>query len=125
TEVQRRRDGVWSWFADSTGTVRGGLGFDGESWSVYRRNVQTGDVRKTATVRLDPRRENTLESVQVLPAAENGIVISNARTGRFGVYKFDFSAQQLGEAIFEHPTADVKRAELAADGASVEAVYYE
>jgi len=124
-EVQRHKEGVWRWFADGTGTIRGGYGFDGSNWTIYRRDAATGDLRRTVSGRLDKNRESSIEAIKLLPSSEGGIALSNERTGRFGVYKFDFRAQALGDAIFEHPQADVTSAELSPDGSKVEAVYYE
>jgi TonB family protein len=124
-EVQKRKEGVWSWFADGTGTIRGGIGYEEHGWTVYRRDPASGDVRKAATGKFDPKRETAIDSIQLLPAADTGIIVSNERTGRFGVYKFDLNAKAIGEPVFEDPRADVKHVDLAADGASVESVTYE
>lgn len=124
-EIQKRKDGVWSWFADGTGTIRGGIGYEEHGWTVFRRDPATGDVRKAASGKFDPKRETAIDSTHLLPAADTGIIVSNERTGRFGVYRFDFNAKAIGEPIFEDPRADVKNVELAADGGSVESVSYE
>jgi dipeptidyl aminopeptidase/acylaminoacyl peptidase len=125
TEVQKHKEGVWSWFTDGAGAVRGGLGYEDNGWRVYARDPATGNVRRIASGRIDPKRESTIEGVRVIPGSDTGIIITNERTGRFGIYRFALAENAIGEPIFEHPVADVKKAEFGDDKVTLDAVYYE
>ena len=124
-EVQKPKEGVWSWFTDGVGEVRGGIGYENNGWRVYRRDPATGDVRQMASGKVDTKRESTVEGVRVIPGSDTGIIITNERTGRFGIYKFALAENAVGEALFEHPAVDVKTAEFADDKVSLDAVYFE
>jgi dipeptidyl aminopeptidase/acylaminoacyl peptidase len=39
--------------------------------------------------------------------AGTGSVVTNERTGRFGVYRYDFKTGTVGEPVFEHPEVDI------------------
>ena len=36
-----------------------------------------------------------------------GVILTNAETGRFGVYEYDFGTDTRGATLFEHPEVDV------------------
>jgi dipeptidyl aminopeptidase/acylaminoacyl peptidase len=123
-EVQKKKAGIWSWFADSGGTIRGGIAYDEKGWTIYSRDPATGELRKGATAKLTGR-ESVIDSVHLLPGADRGVIVTNERTGRFGVYDYSLTALSVGEPIFEHPEVDVTKPVFTADGTAVEGVYYD
>jgi TonB family protein len=124
TLVQKERSGIWSWFADESGTIRGGIGYDEKGgWTLYSRDPRSGDIRRVAKV--EAAAGSAVDSISLLPGSSTGIIVTNARTGRFGVYHFDFATSTVGQAIFEHPEVDVTDAILSPAGDRVEAVTYE
>lgn len=124
-EIQRKQANIWSWFVDDGGNVRGGISYDSGSWTVYRRDLKTGELRRAASGKLSGERESAIDSIGLLAGGDSGVVVTNARTGRFGVYRYDLGAQTIGEPIFEHPEVDVTKPQISSDGRTVEAVYYE
>ncbi|HEX8571858.1 MAG TPA: S9 family peptidase [Allosphingosinicella sp.] len=100
--------GVWSWYADRDGTVRAGLGTEnGRWWLFYRESGQAG-FKKVGTGRR-PENESLTDVEKLLPVAgsDKGYAIANKSTGRYGVYRYDFVTDALGEPVFEHPEVDV------------------
>ncbi|HEX9947643.1 MAG TPA: alpha/beta fold hydrolase [Allosphingosinicella sp.] len=124
-EIQRKKADIWSWFVDDGGNVRGGISYDSGSWTVYRRDPKTGELRRAGSGKVSTNRESAIDSIGLLAGGDIGIIVTNERTGRFGVYRYDLSAQTIGEPIFEHPEVDVTKPQVSDDGRTVEAVYYE
>jgi dipeptidyl aminopeptidase/acylaminoacyl peptidase len=123
-EVQPKRRDIWNWFADAEGRVRGGISYSGKGYAVYYRTDPAGELRRTATGRM-PADDSVVDSIRVLPGGDRGIIITNARTGRFGVYEYTLGNQEIGAALFEHPEVDVAAVEMSADGARIEGIQYE
>jgi dipeptidyl aminopeptidase/acylaminoacyl peptidase len=124
-EIQRKQADIWSWFVDDSGNVRGGISYDSGSWTVYRRDPKTGELRRAGAGKFSPGKESAIDSIGLLAGGDSGIIVTNERTGRFGVYRYDLGAQTIGEPIFEHPEVDVTKPQVSTDGRIVEAVYYE
>jgi TonB family protein len=124
-EIQRKQADIWSWFVDASGTVRGGVSYDSGSWTVYRRDPKTGGLRRAGAGKFTPGKESAIDSIGLLAGGDSGIIVTNEKTGRFGVYRYDLGAQTIGEPIFEHPEVDVTKPQVSADGRIVEAVYYD
>jgi TonB family protein len=124
-EIQRKKANIWSWFVDDAGNVRGGISYDTGSWTIYRRDPATGELKRAGSGKVTPDRESAIDSIGLLAGGDSGIIVTNERTGRFGVYRYDLNAQTIGVPIFEHPEVDVTRPQVSDDGRIVEAVHYE
>ena len=120
--VQRPQTGVWSWFADARGVVRLGIDYGERRIRFYYRNTAGEPLRRIDTRRY-PQDDSTIDTVRFI-GTDRSIVVTDAVTGRFAVYNYDFATDTRGEAIFEHPTADVSSV-LVADDGSVQGVSYE
>jgi dipeptidyl aminopeptidase/acylaminoacyl peptidase len=124
-EIQRKKADIWSWFVDDGGNVRGGISYDSGGWTIYRRDPATGELNRAGSGKISPDRESAIDSIGLLAGGDSGVMITNERTGRFAVYRYDLGARAIGEPIFEHAEVDVTKAQISADGRTVEAVYYE
>lgn len=124
TEIQRKKADIWNWFADDAGNVRGGVSYSSTGWTIYRRDAG-GELRRASSGKISPNRETAIDQIGLLAGGDSGIIVTNERTGRFGVYRYDLNAQAIGEPIFEHPEVDVTKPQVSADGRVVEGVYYE
>lgn len=125
TEVQRKTKGIWSWFADGAGNVRAGISYgDNGSWTVYRRDVASGSLERLAKVKV-PKPGSAVDSVHLLPGSDSGLIVTNERTGRFGVYQYDLASATIGSPVFEHGEVDVTLPISSPDGARVDGVLYE
>jgi dipeptidyl aminopeptidase/acylaminoacyl peptidase len=123
TVVQRARDGIWDWFADRNGVVRAGVDTTGNRIRLYYRAGPGEDLRRIDTRRY-PQDGSVIEMIRFVQNTDRGIVVTNAVTGRFAVYNYDFATDTRGDAVFEHPQADVTAAVMGLDG-QVDGVSYE
>ena len=123
TVVERPRDGVWNWFADRTGLVRTGVDYSENRVRLYYRATAAENLH-----RLDTRRYtqdgSVIDMIRFVTDTDHGVVVTNAVTGRFGVYDYDFTTDTRGAAIYENPNVDVTAAIVGADG-HVDGVSYE
>ena len=122
-EVQPPVRGVWTWFADSQGVIRVGADYDEHRTRIYYRPdaaspLQLVDNRRNA------EDDSVIDSARFLTNTNRGIVITNAETGRFAVYDYDFSTNTRGAVLFARPDVDVSRAIYGRDGA-LDGVVYE
>jgi len=122
TQIQRSRDGVWSWFADAEGVVRLGIDYGERRIRFYYRNTAGEELRRIDTRRY-PQEDSMIDAVR-FSGTDRSVIVTNAVTGRFAVYNYDFATDARGDAIFEHPTADVTAVNMAPDG-TVRGVAYE
>jgi dipeptidyl aminopeptidase/acylaminoacyl peptidase len=117
------KDGVSSWYADPHGVVRAGGGRDGERWWLYYRENEQSGFRRIAKGETD---DTVLEVETLYPVAgsDKGYVIANKATGRYGVYRFDFVTDTIGEPVFEHKDFDVDGVTLSPRTGDLDAVDY-
>ncbi len=125
SEVVKAHEGVWSWFPDSSGIVRAGLGSSGQRWGLLYRNDPEGKFQKVVRRNISRKDEDThIEKFIPMTGSDKGYAVANRQTGRFGLYRYDFSTDTLGEAVFEHPEVDIDDFDLDSAGA-VAAVHYQ
>jgi dipeptidyl aminopeptidase/acylaminoacyl peptidase len=115
---------VWNWFADSSGTVRAGVGVEGRRWWLLYRKDADGKFEKIMrrTVKRDDE-EGAIERFIPINGSDHGYAVTNARTGRYGLYRYDFSSDSIGEPVFEHPQVDIDDFRIS-DQNEITAVYY-
>lgn len=122
-EVQRPQRGVWSWFADGEGVVRVGVDYGERRTRIYYR-AAAGTELVLLENRRNTRDESVIDMVRFITDTNRGIMVTNAQTGRFALYDYDFATDTRGAALFEHPEVDVTTALFAEDG-TVDGVVYE
>jgi dipeptidyl aminopeptidase/acylaminoacyl peptidase len=121
--VQRARLGIWDWFADRNGVVRAGVDSSENRIRLYYRAGPGEDLRRIDSLRY-PQDGSVIEMIRFVPDSDRGVVVTNAVTGRFAVYDYDFATDTRGDAVFEHSQADVTSFIMGADG-RVDGVAYE
>ncbi|HEX8261383.1 MAG TPA: hypothetical protein VF547_00755, partial [Allosphingosinicella sp.] len=107
-EIVAPEGGVWDWYADSTGTVRAGLGVRGDRWFLLYRDKEGGRFRRTEAKREVAQSATDLDYLLPVVGSDKGYAVANKATGRYGIYRYDFATDSLGEAVFEHPEVDVE-----------------
>ncbi|NJC05148.1 dipeptidyl aminopeptidase/acylaminoacyl peptidase [Sphingomonas kaistensis] len=105
TLVEKPRPDVWDWYADSDGVVRAGFAYDNRAWKLFYRD-KAGEPLRTIKGKFDKNSDSSVDRF-TFGRAGTGTIITNERTGRFGVYRYDFTSGSIGEAIFEDPEVDV------------------
>lgn len=99
-------DYVWDWYADTNGTVRAGVGRLDGKWWVYYRKDETADFTKTIR-RTRGAGDGQIDNMVTTPGSDQGYAMASGSSGRFGLYRYDFAADKLGELIYENPVVDV------------------
>ncbi|HTU12973.1 MAG TPA: S9 family peptidase [Allosphingosinicella sp.] len=123
TLVQHQRLGVWNWYADRNGVVRAGVDYGQDRIKFYYRSGPGEDLRRVDSRRY-PQDGSVVDMIRFIADSDRGIVVTNAVTGRFAVYEYDFASDARGEAIFEHPSVDVT-APIIGESGQVEGISYE
>ena len=123
-EVVQSYAGVWDWYADPSGTVRAGLGSDGDRWLLLYREKESDRFRRIVGSRPDKGSAPDLETLVPIAGSDKGYVIANKATGRYGVYKYDFASDAVGEPVFEHPEVDVDSVAYSARTGDLDAIFY-
>jgi dipeptidyl aminopeptidase/acylaminoacyl peptidase len=105
TLVEKARTDVWDWYADEQGVVRAGVANEGRKWTVWYREAAGQPLR--AIRGKFPKDDDSSVDRFIFGRGDNSWIMTNERTGRFAIYKYDFKAERVGEPLFEHPTNDV------------------
>jgi len=116
---------VWNWFADSSGTVRAGLGVQSHRWWLLYRKDADAKFEKVMrrVLKQGDDDEGSIERFIPLNGSDHGYAVTNARTGRYGLYHYDFSSDSIGEPVFEHPQVDIDDFRMSEQN-EITAVYY-
>lgn len=122
-QIVRPQYEVWDWYADDAGVVRAGIGYLDKSWFLVYRKTADEAFRRVGKARYDDD-EAALDLLRFARESDEGFILSNRKTGRYAVHKYNFATRELGEVVFESPTNDVTDFELSEDGRSVRAVWY-
>ena len=127
-EVVKDQLRVWDWIADSSGVVRMGMSYRTNSTLVYYRNSADEKFNRIDKVKdedvVDDNQESLLNGFLIIPGSDNGYVLSNEATGRFGLYKFNLLTREIGAKVFDHGSHDITSFSLDDDGTALQAAYY-
>jgi dipeptidyl aminopeptidase/acylaminoacyl peptidase len=122
-ETVHQQPEIVDWFADSRGTVRGGIGFTDKKWSLIYRRADGESFHRAGSARFDDD-NGSLGLIRFALDSDQGFILSNKKTGRDALYRFDFAKLETGDLVFESPTNDVSDYNLSADGTRPLAAYY-
>ncbi len=105
---------VRDWVIDASGVVRAGMGAaDGKSWLLYRRGE--GDrFSRSSRGAGDP--DSGIEQFVPVAGSDQGYALAEARSGRIGLYAYDFRKSRLGALLYENGKADLDGFEIGPDG---------
>jgi dipeptidyl aminopeptidase/acylaminoacyl peptidase len=121
--VVEPQEPILEWFADFEGAVRAGMGYQGGFVRMYAREPDGNHFRHVAGIR-DEEFEGEISTIRIPAASEKSLVMTNQKTGRFGLYEFDWSSGEIGKVVYENPAVDIDDFTLTEDGREVEAVFY-
>lgn len=122
--VVEARDPILFWIADTSGIVRVGVGYEGEHMRIFSRDSESENYFKhIAAVRMEDT-DGEIDTFRVPSSSSKGLVVTNAQTGRFALYDFNWKTMEIGKPVFEHPTVDIDDYAMTEDETAVEAVYY-
>jgi dipeptidyl aminopeptidase/acylaminoacyl peptidase len=122
-QVVNPKDGVARWYADPHGVVRAGLGRDGDRWWLYYRENEQSGFRRVAKGKSD---QTMFDVEKLVPVAgsDKGYVLANKATGRYGVYRYDFVTDTIGEPVFENKDVDIDSIVISPRTGDLEAIRY-
>lgn len=106
TRVVAPQPHIQSWFVDTAGVVRAGVGYgDGKRWLLYR----TQDNQAFERTRRKDTEDESLEIDQIVPVkgSDHGYAVAGGPNGRYALYRYDFTGDRIGELIYENPRVDV------------------
>ena len=122
-EVVRPRNPIWTWIADDAGIVRIGIGWqDGKIRFYYRRTATEGFV-PIGAVRLGDE-DALFDIVRVVSGSDDGYVISDDKSGRQALYKFNYRTREIGDLVFGDDRYDINDFWLNRDGSALEGLSY-
>ncbi len=123
TAVVKPETDVWEWYADSDGVVRAGLGFQSRSWFMLYRKSADEPFRKLGHAGYDDDSAG-LALLSLAHGSDDGYLLSDEKTGRYALYRYNYATQQLGDVVYANPTNDIDDYVLSRDGRRVLAVAF-
>lgn len=122
-EVVRPRNPIWTWIADDAGIVRIGIGWqDGKIRFYYRRTAIEG-FAPIGAVRLGDE-DALFDIVRVVSGSDDGYVISDDKSGRQALYRFNYRTREIGDLVFGDDRYDINDFWLNRDGSALEGLSY-
>jgi dipeptidyl aminopeptidase/acylaminoacyl peptidase len=122
TAIQPAIPNVWFWHVDSQGVVRAGVEYNETGMALHYRRSADEPLK-----RIEARRyfedKSVIDAIRFLDDTDSGFVISNARTGRFGVYRYDFLADRIVAPVWEHAEVDAAGV-IAGEGGELDGVLF-
>ncbi|MDB5704602.1 MAG: hypothetical protein JWN66_1718 [Sphingomonas bacterium] len=125
TIVEKQRPNVWSWFADGTGMVRAGVSYDGDRWTIWYRDTPGAPLKAVRARSAVKNNDGAIDGMWFLGGADTGLIVTNAKTGRFAAYKIDFRTGEIGDAIYENDQVDVTGAIVDPVNRTIAGIAYE
>jgi dipeptidyl aminopeptidase/acylaminoacyl peptidase len=122
TLVEKAKDGVWDWYADDGGILRAGVAYADRRWTVWYRDKPEEKLRAIRG-KFDKDDDSAVD--KFIFRGDQSWILTNERTGRFALYKYDTKAGAIGAPIFEHPQVDVDDVLYDRATGKVKAVEYE
>jgi len=107
TLVEKARPGVWNWYADNAGVVRAGIAYDDDRWTVWYREKPEDPLKPIRNKAPKDGDKGTVDGMRFLSGDDSGLIVTNAKTGRFGAYHYDFKTGTIGQPIFENADVDL------------------
>ncbi|HEX3422327.1 MAG TPA: S9 family peptidase [Sphingomicrobium sp.] len=104
TLVEKPKDNVWDWYADDQGVVRAGVAYDDRRWTVWYRDSADEKLSKIKG-KVDEGNDGAVD--KFIFRGGKSWILTNERSGRFGLYKYDVASGTVGAPIFESPDVDI------------------
>lgn len=121
--VQPRRN-VMSWYADATGAVRMGVGY--EDTTRMAKLLYRDDGRSNFRVidRANRRRDESMVVPMLFTADPGKAIASDDHEGTYALYEYDLTRLELGKKIFAAPGFDIDGIERDTAGTGLAGVRY-
>ena len=123
--AEKARPNVWNWYADANGVVRAGIAYDNNRWTIWYRDKAGDALTAIKGKRGKDDDSGTVDSLRFLSGDNSGLIVTNARTGRFAAYHYDFKTGTIGDAIYENPDVDISSVTVDPISGVVSGINYE
>ncbi len=112
-------DGIWDWYADSSGVVRYGFGYmDAHNWKmVYRSNA--ADKFKVVLKGNDDKDDDSAidNVVRLTNGSDTGYMLARGADNPFwAIYEYDFIQHKRGKLVYAAQGSDIDSADSSEDG---------
>ncbi|GAA4643415.1 S9 family peptidase [Pontixanthobacter gangjinensis] len=115
-EIQTRREGVWTWVADSAGVVRIGYGWSRNRMRIYYRSNDDNDLDMVGKFKEDEAAKTFWDVAYVKPGSDLGYVLEGTKGGRVALKTFDFGTRESVETVYENEKWDLDLVTFTDDG---------
>jgi dipeptidyl aminopeptidase/acylaminoacyl peptidase len=119
-KIVKPQSDIWQWSTDQSGIVRMGFSYKPNGINIYYRSDEETRFKLISKLRENDTDEEIEDSLfdidQIVSGSDEGYVLSNKQTGRFGLYKFNYLTREVGEKILDHPENDITTFTLDNDG---------
>jgi dipeptidyl aminopeptidase/acylaminoacyl peptidase len=122
-QVVADQSDVWEWYADPAGVVRAGVGFGPNGWTMYYRSNDGEKFRRIGKAAYDDENAS-YDLIRIARGSDEGYVLSNKKTGRYALYKFNYVTKEIGDLVYGNTTNDIDEYETAEDGLTLRAAWY-
>lgn len=123
TVVEKSRNGVWDWYADSKGVVRGGIDYGNGRWTFWYRE-KAGEPLRPIRGKYT-KDDAAVDKITFSQEDGAGFIVTNEKTGRFAAYKYDFKDGSVGEPLYENPDVDIGGLLLDRESGKIQGVRYQ
>lgn len=123
TEIVRPRQPIWEWYADDAGIVRAGVGWESRKVRYYYRKTAEEEFRLIGAVRPDDK-DGFFDIAKVVTGSDEGYVLSDEKTGRQALYKFNYGTREIGDLVYGNDQYDIDDYWLTTDGKALEGVSF-
>ncbi len=107
--IEKPRHQIDQWLTDTAGNIRAGINYSKKRWRLFYREEPGAKLVKIENRRYDSFEDGVVEDLLFVPETGQTIILTNGKNGRFGAYNYSIREDIIGDAIYEHPTADVTR----------------
>lgn len=122
-KVVKPKSGVSNWYADDTGVVRLGMGWERRQLRVWYRKDAASEFALVGKLKPDDEKSRFWSVVSVISGSDKGYVLEEGENGRVGVRLFDYASGTALETFYEHPERDIDELWLKDDGTPLAALY--
>lgn len=119
TEIVKARQPVWEWYADEAGIVRIGFGWEARKAKFYYRRSAEERFELVGAIRPDEE-DDWIDVARVVRGSDEGYVLSDKKTGRQALYKFNYRTREIGELVYGNDRYDIDDYWLNDDGSKLE-----
>ena len=119
TRVSRSFDGIWDWYADSSGVVRYGFGYSDEhNWKMVYRSGAADKFRVVLKGNDDKDDDSAIDNVvRLTQGSDKGYMLARGPENPYwAVYEYDFIQHKRGSLVYAAPGSDIDSADSSEDG---------